>query len=172
MIDATQNTDVFVEASSAIKSLAMMLSKICNDLRLMGSGSRCSLQEINLPEVQPGSSIMPGKVNPVIPEVVNQVVFQVIGNDLTVNLAAEARQLELKKCLKKIKKQGYAIDEEEFKIGVNCLGVPIINNEGKAIAAISISGPVSRFNLFEMEKVKSMLIALSKDISKQLLSNM
>ena len=79
---------------------------------------------------------------------------------------------ELKKCLKKIKKQGYAIDEEEFKIGVNCLGVPIINNEGKAIAAISISGPVSRFNLFEMEKVKSMLIALSQDISKQLLNSM
>ena len=79
---------------------------------------------------------------------------------------------ELKKCLKKIKKQGYAIDEEGFKIGVNCLGVPIINNEGKAIAAISISGPVSRFSLFEMEKVKSMLIALSQDISKQLLNNM
>lgn len=79
---------------------------------------------------------------------------------------------ELKKCLKKTKKQGYAIDEEEFKIGVNCLGVPIINNEGKAIAAISISGPVSRFSLFKMEKVKSMLIALSRDISKQLLSNM
>ena len=79
---------------------------------------------------------------------------------------------ELKKCLKKIKKQGYAIDEEEFKIGVNCLGVPIINNEGKAIAAISISGPVSRFNLFKMEKIKSILIALSQDISKQLLSNM
>jgi DNA-binding IclR family transcriptional regulator len=79
---------------------------------------------------------------------------------------------ELKKYLKKIKKQGYAIDEEEYKIGVNCLGVPIINDEGKAIAAISISGPVSRFSLFEMEKVKSMLIALSQDISKQLLSNM
>jgi DNA-binding IclR family transcriptional regulator len=79
---------------------------------------------------------------------------------------------ELKKCLKKIKKQGYAIDKEEFKIGVNCIGVPIINNEGKAIAAISISGPVPRFNLSKMEKVKSMLIALSQDISKQLLSNM
>jgi DNA-binding IclR family transcriptional regulator len=79
---------------------------------------------------------------------------------------------ELKKCLKKIKKQGYAIDEEEFKIGVNCLGIPIINNEGKAIASISISGPVSRFNLFKMEKVKSTLIILSQDISKQLLNNM
>jgi len=79
---------------------------------------------------------------------------------------------KLKKCLKKIKKQGYAIDEEEFKTGVNCLGVPIINNEGKVIAAISISGPVSRFNLLKIEKTKSMLIALSKDISKQLLNNM
>ena len=79
---------------------------------------------------------------------------------------------ELKKCLKKIKKQGYAIDEEEFKIGVNCLGVPIINNEGKAIASISISGPVSRFNLFEIEKVKNTLIVISQDISKELLNNM
>jgi len=79
---------------------------------------------------------------------------------------------ELKKCLKKIKKQGYAIDKEEFQIGVNCLGGPILNNEGKAIAAIGISGPVSRFSLFEMEKVKSMLIALSQDISKHLLNKM
>jgi len=78
---------------------------------------------------------------------------------------------ELRKRLKKIKKQRYAIDEEEFKIGVNCLGVPIINNEGKVIASISISGPKSRFNLSKMEKVKSMLIALSQDISKQLLNN-
>jgi len=94
LIDATQNIDVFVEVSSAIKAWALTLSKICNDLRLMGSGPRCGLQEINLPEVQPGSSIMPGKINPVIPEAVNQVVFQVIGNDLTINLAAEAGQLE------------------------------------------------------------------------------
>jgi DNA-binding IclR family transcriptional regulator len=78
---------------------------------------------------------------------------------------------ELKKCLKKIKKQGYAIDEEEFKIGVNCLGVPIINNEGKAIASISISGPRSRFNLSKMEKVKNILINMSKDISNRLLNN-
>ena len=78
---------------------------------------------------------------------------------------------ELKKCLKKIKKQRYAIDEEEFKIGVNCLGVPIINNEGKAIASFSVSGPVSRFNLCKMEKVKNILITLSENISKQLLNN-
>jgi len=95
LVDATQNTDVYVEVSSVIKAWAVVLSKISNDLRLMGSGPRCGLHEINLPEVQPGSSIMPGKVNPVIPEVVNQVVFQVIGNDLTINLASEAGQLEL-----------------------------------------------------------------------------
>jgi len=79
---------------------------------------------------------------------------------------------ELRKYLKKIKKQGYAIDEEEFKTGVNCLGVPIINNEGRAIASISISGPIPRFNLSKIKKVKSTLIALSQDISKQLLNNM
>jgi len=95
LIDATQNTDVYVEVSSAIKAWAVVLSKISNDLRLMGSGPRSGLHEINLPEVQPGSSIMPGKVNPVIPEAVNQVVFQVIGNDVTINIAAEAGQLEL-----------------------------------------------------------------------------
>jgi len=95
LIDATQNTDVFIEVSSAIKAWAVVLSKISNDLRLMGSGPRCGILEINLPEVQPGSSIMPGKVNPVIPEVVNQVAFQVMGNDLTINLASEAGQLEL-----------------------------------------------------------------------------
>jgi len=95
LIDATQNTDVFIEVSSAIKAWAVVLSKISNDLRLMGSGPRCGIMEINLPEVQPGSSIMPGKVNPVIPEVVNQVAFQVMGNDLTINLASEAGQLEL-----------------------------------------------------------------------------
>lgn len=76
--------------------------------------------------------------------------------------------MELKKCLKKIKKDGYAIDKEEFKIGINCLGVPIINNEGKALAGISVTGPASRFNLSEMEKLKSTLISISKDISNQL----
>lgn len=95
LVDATQNTDAYVEVSSAIKAWAVVLSKICNDLRLMASGPRAGLFEIRLPEVQPGSSIMPGKVNPVILEATNQVVFQVIGNDVTINLAAEAGQLEL-----------------------------------------------------------------------------
>jgi aspartate ammonia-lyase len=81
--------------SSAMKRLAIKLSKISNDLRLLSSGPRAGFNEINLPPMQPGSSIMPGKVNPVIPEVVNQIAFKVMGNDLTVSMAAEAGQLEL-----------------------------------------------------------------------------
>ncbi len=95
LVEATQDTGAFVMYSSAIKRLSVKLSKICNDLRLLSSGPRAGLNEINLPPMQPGSSIMPGKVNPVIPEVVNQIAFKVIGNDLTVAMAAEAGQLEL-----------------------------------------------------------------------------
>lgn len=95
LVEATQDTGAFVMYSSAIKRLAIKLSKIASDLRLLSSGPRAGINEINLPAMQPGSSIMPGKVNPVIPEVVNQIAFQVIGNDLTVTLAAEAGQLQL-----------------------------------------------------------------------------
>ena len=95
LVEATQDTSSFVMYSSAIKRLSIKLSKISNDLRLLSSGPRTGFNEINLPAVQPGSSIMPGKVNPVIPEVVNQIAFKVIGNDLTVSLGAEAGQLEL-----------------------------------------------------------------------------
>jgi len=95
LVEATQDTGAFVIFSSAVKRLAIKLSKISNDLRLLSSGPRAGFNEINLPPMQPGSSIMPGKVNPVIPEVVNQIAFKVIGNDLTVCLAAEAGQLEL-----------------------------------------------------------------------------
>jgi aspartate ammonia-lyase len=95
LIEATQDTQAFVLYSSCMKSLAIKLSKICNDLRLLSSGPRCGLREINLPPKQPGSSIMPGKVNPVIPEVVNMVCFRVIGSDLTVTMAAEGGQLQL-----------------------------------------------------------------------------
>ncbi len=94
-IEATNDTSCMVAFSSAMKSLAIRLSKICNDLRLMGSGPRTGLAEINLPPKQPGSSIMPGKVNPVIPEVVNQVCFKVIGNDMAITMGSEAAQLEL-----------------------------------------------------------------------------
>ena len=95
LIEATQDTQAFVMYSSCMKSLAIKLSKVCNDLRLLSSGPRCGFREINLPAQQPGSSIMPGKVNPVIPEVVNQVCFRVIGSDLTVSMAAEGGQLQL-----------------------------------------------------------------------------
>ncbi len=95
LVEATQDTGSFVIYSSAVKRLAVKLSKICNDLRLLSSGPRTGFGEINLPPMQPGSSIMPGKVNPVIPEVVNQIAYKVIGNDLTVTLAAEAGQLQL-----------------------------------------------------------------------------
>jgi aspartate ammonia-lyase len=95
LVEATQDTQACVMASSGLKSIAIKLSKVCNDLRLLASGPRCGLQEIRLPARQPGSSIMPGKVNPVVPEVVNQVCFKVIGNDLTVTMAAEAGQLQL-----------------------------------------------------------------------------
>jgi aspartate ammonia-lyase len=95
LVEATQDTGAFVLVSGTLKRVAVKLSKICNDLRLLSSGPRAGLGEINLPPMQPGSSIMPGKVNPVIPEVVNQVCFQVVGNDLTVTMAAEAGQLQL-----------------------------------------------------------------------------
>jgi aspartate ammonia-lyase len=95
LVDGTQNTDCYTEVSAALKVCMMNLSKIANDLRMMASGPRCGLGEINLPARQPGSSIMPGKVNPVMAEVVNQVAFQVIGNDHTICLASEAGQFEL-----------------------------------------------------------------------------
>lgn len=95
LIAATSDMGSFVMLSSAFKRLAVRLSKICNDLRLLASGPRTGIQEINLPARQPGSSIMPGKVNPVIPEAVNQVAFTVMGNDLAINMASEAGQLQL-----------------------------------------------------------------------------
>lgn len=95
MVDATQNTDELAEFSGTLKVSALALSKIANDLRLMASGPKCGLNELLLPVIQSGSSIMPGKINPVIPEMVNQVAFQVIGNDLAVCMAVEAGQFEL-----------------------------------------------------------------------------
>ena len=95
LIEATQDAGAFVQLSGVLKRVAVKVSKICNDLRLLSSGPRAGLNEINLPAVQAGSSIMPGKVNPVIPEVVNQVAFEVIGNDVAVSFAAEGGQLQL-----------------------------------------------------------------------------
>ena len=95
LVEATSDTGVFVQLSGVVKRCAVKLSKICNDLRLLSSGPRAGFGEINLPPMQPGSSIMPGKVNPVIPEVVNQVCFDIIGGDVTVTMAAESGQLQL-----------------------------------------------------------------------------
>ncbi|MBI2296776.1 MAG: aspartate ammonia-lyase [Betaproteobacteria bacterium] len=95
LVEATQDAGAFVQLSGVLKRVAVKLSKSCNDLRLLSSGPRAGLGEINLPPVQAGSSIMPGKVNPVIPEVVNQIAFEVIGNDVTVSFAAEAGQMQL-----------------------------------------------------------------------------
>jgi aspartate ammonia-lyase len=95
LVEATQDCGAFVQLSGVLKRVAVKVSKVCNDLRLLSSGPRAGLGEINLPPMQAGSSIMPGKVNPVIPEVVNQVAFEVIGNDTTITFAAEAGQLQL-----------------------------------------------------------------------------
>ena len=95
LIEATQDTGAYVQISGVLKRVATKISKICNDLRLLSSGPRTGFNEINLPAMQPGSSIMPGKVNPVIPEVVNQVAFQVIGADVTITMASEGGQLQL-----------------------------------------------------------------------------
>ena len=95
LVEATQDAGAFVQLSGVLKRVAVKLSKTCNDLRLLSSGPRAGLNEINLPPMQAGSSIMPGKVNPVIPEVVNQIAFEAIGNDVTVTFAAEAGQLQL-----------------------------------------------------------------------------
>jgi aspartate ammonia-lyase len=95
LIEATQDVGAFVQLSGVLKRVALKLSKICNDLRLLSSGPRAGFGEINLPAMQAGSSIMPGKVNPVIPEVVNQIAFEVLGNDVTISFAAEAGQLQL-----------------------------------------------------------------------------
>lgn len=95
LITATQNTGAYVQIGGVLKRVSAKLSKVCNDLRLLSSGPKCGLNEINLPKMQPGSSIMPGKVNPVIPEVVNQVCYFVIGSDVTITFAAEGGQLQL-----------------------------------------------------------------------------
>ena len=95
LIEATSATSCMIQYSAAMKRLCIKINKMCNDLRLMSSGPRCGLNEINLPQRQPGSSIMPGKVNPVIPEVMNQICYKVMGNDLTIAIASDNGQLEL-----------------------------------------------------------------------------
>lgn len=125
LVEATQDTGDFITYSGALKRLATKLSKMSNDLRLLSSGPRAGFNEINLPPMQPGSTIMPGKVNPVIPEVVNQIAFKVIGNDLTVALAAEAGQLELN-VMEPIIVQSLFESIEMLKNGMKILGTRCI----------------------------------------------
>ncbi len=133
LIDATQNLDGFVFVSGALKTVAVNLSKMCNDLRLMSSGPKTGFEEIVLPAMQNGSSIMPGKVNPVIPEVVSQVAFAVIGNDATVTFAAEAGQLELNAfepvIFYKLFESLTCLDGAVKTLKVNCIDGIIANKE-------------------------------------------
>lgn len=150
LVEATQDTGAFIMYSSAIKRLAVKLSKISNDLRLLSSGPRTGIGEINLPPMQPGSSIMPGKVNPVIPEVVNQIAFRVIGNDLTVTLAAEGGQLELN-VFEPIIVQSIFESIEMLKNGMNTLKYKCIDgitaNEKRCIDLVKNSiGIVTALN--------------------------
>lgn len=131
LIEATADCGDYVSLHAALKRTAVKLSKICNDLRLLSSGPRAGLKEINLPEMQAGSSIMPAKVNPVIPEVVNQVCFKVIGNDTTVTFAAEAGQLQLNVMEPVI---AQAIFES-----INLLGNACINLQEKCIDGITVN---------------------------------
>ena len=133
LIDATQNLDGFVFVSGALKTLAVNLSKMCNDLRLMSSGPKTGFEEIVLPAMQNGSSIMPGKVNPVIPEVVSQVAFAVIGNDATITIAAEAGQLELNAfepvIFYKLFESLTCLDGAVRTLKVNCIDGIVANKE-------------------------------------------
>ncbi|CAM3932752.1 Aspartate ammonia-lyase [Vibrio aerogenes CECT 7868] len=134
LIEATSDCGAYVMVHAALKRLAVKLSKMCNDLRLLSSGPRTGLNEINLPEMQAGSSIMPAKVNPVIPEVVNQVCFKVIGNDTTVTFAAEAGQLQLNVMEPVI---GQAIFES-----ISLLNNACINLADKCISGITVNKEV------------------------------
>jgi aspartate ammonia-lyase len=183
LVEATQDTGAFVIYSSALKRLAVKLSKICNDLRLLSSGPRAGLNEINLPKMQPGSSIMPGKVNPVIAEVVNQVAYKVIGNDLTVTLAAEAGQLELN-VMEPVIAQSIFESIEMLKNGMNTLNyrcvLGITANEAHCRSIVENSiGLVTALNPVLGYEVSSQLAkeALEQDrgvyelvLEKQLLS--
>ncbi|MBZ8177785.1 aspartate ammonia-lyase [Corynebacterium poyangense] len=136
LIEATSDTGAYVLTHSAVKRAAMKLSKICNDLRLLSSGPRAGLNEINLPERQAGSSIMPAKVNPVIPEVVNQVCFKVFGNDLTVTMAAEAGQLQLNV-------MEPVIGEALFQ-SIRILGNAVVTLREKCVRGITANADVCR----------------------------
>ncbi len=140
LIEATSDCGAYVMVHSALKRLAVKLSKICNDLRLLSSGPRVGLNELNLPEMQAGSSIMPAKVNPVIPEVVNQVCFKVIGNDMTITMAAEAGQLQLNVMEPVI---GQCMFES-----IKILGNACVNLQEKCISGITVNEKVCLDGVF------------------------
>lgn len=150
LIDATQNPDGFVFVSGTLKTLAVTLSKMCNDLRLLASGPKTGFEEIVLPAKQNGSSIMPGKVNPVIPEVVSQVAFAVIGNDTTITLAAEAGQLELNAfepvMLYKIFESLHTLNNAVKTLTVNCIDGIQVNRERCEALVYESVGTVTALN--------------------------
>lgn len=150
LIDATQNPDGFVFVSGTLKTLAVTLSKMCNDLRLLASGPKTGFEEIVLPVKQNGSSIMPGKVNPVIPEVVSQVAFAVIGNDTTITLAAEAGQLELNAfepvMLYKIFESLHTLNNAVKTLTVNCIDGIQVNRERCEALVYESVGTVTALN--------------------------
>lgn len=150
LIDATQNPDGFVFVSGTLKTLAVTLSKMCNDLRLLASGPKTGFEEIVLPAKQNGSSIMPGKVNPVIPEVVSQVAFAVIGNDTTITLAAEAGQLELNAfepvMLYKIFESLHTLNNAVKTLTVNCIDGIQVNRERCDALVYESVGTVTALN--------------------------
>ena len=150
LIDATQNTDGFVYVSGTLKTLAVTLSKMCNDLRLLASGPKTGLEEIILPAKQNGSSIMPGKVNPVIPEVVSQVAFSVIGNDTAITLAAEAGQLELNAfepvIFYKLFESLHTLNNAVKTLVTNCIEGIQVNRERCAALVYESVGTVTALN--------------------------
>ena len=150
LIDATQNPDGFVFVSGTLKTLAVTLSKMCNDLRLLASGPKTGFEEIVLPAKQNGSSIMPGKVNPVIPEVVSQVAFAVIGNDATITLAAEAGQLELNAfepvIFYKIFESLHTLNNAVKTLTVNCIDGIQVNRERCEALVYESVGTVTALN--------------------------
>ena len=150
LIDATQNPDGFVFVSGTLKTLAVTLSKMCNDLRLLASGPKTGFEEIVLPAKQNGSSIMPGKVNPVIPEVVSQVAFAVIGNDATITFAAEAGQLELNAfepvIFYKIFESLHTLNNAVKTLTVNCIDGIQVNRERCEALVYESVGTVTALN--------------------------
>lgn len=168
LIEATHDTGSLVMYSSALKQLAVKLSKICNDLRLLSSGPRAGLNEINLPAMQPGSSIMPGKVNPVIPEVVNQIAYKVIGNDLTVTLAAEAGQLELN-VMEPVMVESLFESIEILKSGMDTLGARCIKGitANHAVCAANVKNSIGIVTALNPQLGYEVCTALAKEALEQ-----